>query len=52
LHATPVAANVKPPSAAAAAFDLGSGPTALFAGLLAVAALLAVGGGLHRGRRR
>jgi hypothetical protein len=41
-----------PPSAVSAAFDLGFGPTALFAGLLAVAALLALGGGLqHRGRR-
>jgi len=41
-----------PPSAVSAAFDLGSGPTALFAALLAAAALLAVGGGLRHGRRR
>jgi hypothetical protein len=40
-----------PPSAVSAAFDLGFGPTALFAALLAAAALLAVGGGLRHGRR-
>lgn len=45
------ALRTRPPSAVAAAFDLGSGPTALFAALLAAAALLAVGGGLRRGRR-
>jgi len=48
----PVAASVKQPSAVSAAFDLGFGPTALFAALLAAAALLAVGGGLRHGRRR
>ena len=52
LQATPAAVHAKQPSAVSAAFDLGSGPTALFAGLLAVAALLAVGGGLRHGRRR
>jgi hypothetical protein len=40
-----------PPSAVSAAFDLGFGPTALFAALLAVAALLALGGGLQNRRR-
>jgi len=45
------APTLPPPSAVGAAFDLGAGPTALFAVLLAVAALLAVGGGLGRGRR-
>jgi len=39
------------PTAVGAAFDLGSGPTALFAVLLAAAALLALGGGIRRGRR-
>lgn len=52
VHVTRAAAHVKPPSAVSAAFDLGFGPTALFAGLLAAAALLAVGGGLRHGRRR
>jgi len=52
LRLTRVAANAAQPSAVGAAFDLGSGPTVLFAVLLAAAALLAVGGGLHRGRRR
>jgi hypothetical protein len=51
LHYTKIAALGPPPSAVSAAFDLGSGPTALFAALLAAAALLALGGGLHRGRR-
>jgi hypothetical protein len=53
LHFTKVAALGPPPSAVSAAFDLGAGPTALFAALLAVAALLALGGGLHhRGRSK
>jgi outer membrane biosynthesis protein TonB len=43
-------ASRRQPSAVGAAFDLGSGPTALFAALLAAAALLAVGGGFLRRR--
>lgn len=45
----PTAAST--PSAVGAAFDLGSGPTILFAALLVSAALIALGGGLQRGRR-
>jgi hypothetical protein len=45
------ALHTPPPSAVSAAFDLGLGPTALFAALLAVAALLALGGGLQNRRR-
>jgi hypothetical protein len=50
--ATVHAVKTSAPSAVSAAFDLGSGPTVLFAALLAVAALLALGGGLRHGRRR
>ena len=51
--AAPATPNVRTPSTLGAAFDLGSGTTALFALLLAAAALLAVGGGLwRRGRRQ
>lgn len=43
---------VKAPSALGAAFDLGSGPTALLVLLVVSAGLLALGGSLHFLRRR
>jgi hypothetical protein len=47
----PVAASATPNLVqSSSVFDLGSGPTALFAALLVVAALLALGDGLRRRR--
>lgn len=51
LKITRAAVHVKAPSTLGAAFDLGSGPTMLFAALLAAAILLALGGGLRQRKR-
>lgn len=47
----PLTAASAPIAGASSAWDLGSGPIALFAALLFGAALLVVGGGLQRRRR-
>ena len=51
LRLTRAAERVKAPSTLGAAFDLGSGPIALFGALLAMAALVVVGGSLRQRRR-